>query len=62
MRCAIRRVCVSGRSPSIVFWFVPAGHLPTIPEAVERAEHLLAHGDSDVAFGWERATSVREPS
>ena len=49
-------------APSIVFWFVPAGHLPTIPEAVERAEHLLAHGDSDVAFGWERATSVREPS
>lgn len=41
--------------PYIVFWFVPVGQLPTIAEAVERADHLLAQGDSEFAFGWDWA-------
>jgi hypothetical protein len=34
-------------------WWVPAGHRPTIQEAVERLEHLKANGASEHAFGWE---------
>jgi hypothetical protein len=34
-------------------WWVPAGHRPTIEEAVERLEHLRQHGASDHAFGWQ---------
>ena len=35
-----------------VMWFVPAGHQPTIAEAMERLAHKEAHGDSEHAFGW----------
>jgi heme-degrading monooxygenase HmoA len=35
-----------------VMWWVPAGHLPSLDEALARLEHLLRHGDSDHAFGW----------
>ena len=35
-----------------VMWWVPAGHRPTLDEALERLKHLEAHGDSDQAFGW----------
>ena len=35
-----------------VMWWVPAGHRPTLDEALERLKHLEAQGDSDHAFGW----------
>lgn len=35
-----------------VMWWVPAGYKPTLEEGLKRLEHLKAHGDSDVAFGW----------
>lgn len=35
-----------------VMWWVPAGHKPTLDEALERLAHLQANGDSDHAFGW----------
>lgn len=35
-----------------VMWWVPAGHEPTLNEALERLEHLKENGDSDHAFGW----------
>ena len=35
-----------------VMWWVPAGHKPTLDEALGRLAHLEANGDSDVAFGW----------
>ncbi|QBF31343.1 DUF3291 domain-containing protein [Thalassococcus sp. S3] len=35
-----------------VMWWVPAGHHPTLEEALGRLAHLEAHGDSDHAFGW----------
>jgi hypothetical protein len=41
-----------------VMWWVPAGHLPTIAEAVERLEHLKKHGASDHAFAWEDMASA----
>jgi len=42
-----------------VMWWVPAGHRPTLDEALERLEHLKAHGDNDYAFGW---THLKEAS
>lgn len=35
-----------------VMWWVPAGHKPTLDEALARLDHLRDHGDSDHAFGW----------
>ena len=35
---------------SVVLWWVPAGHLPDTAEAVERLEHLRAHGPTPEAF------------
>lgn len=35
-----------------VMWWVPAGHRPTLDEALERLALLRANGDSDAAFGW----------
>jgi Domain of unknown function (DUF3291) len=35
-----------------VMWWVPAGHRPSLDEALERLAHLQANGDSDHAFGW----------
>lgn len=31
-------------------WWVPAGHRPTVTEAVQRLQHLRDHGPSDFAF------------
>jgi len=33
-----------------VLWWVPAGHTPSVEEAIERLEHLGAHGPSPYAF------------
>jgi hypothetical protein len=35
-----------------VMWWVPAGHKPTLAEAMDRLEHLKISGDSDHAFSW----------
>lgn len=35
-----------------VMWWVPAGHRPTLDDALARLEHLRAQGDTDHAFGW----------
>ncbi len=43
----------------LVLWQVPAGHRPTIPEAMARFRHLEAHGDSDFAFGWAHLKEAR---
>jgi hypothetical protein len=39
----------------MALWWVPAGHIPTIAEAIERLQHLREHGPSPFAF------SFREP-
>ena len=36
-----------------VMWWVPAGHRPTLDEALARLEHMKDHGASDHAFGWD---------
>ncbi|MDF1727130.1 MAG: DUF3291 domain-containing protein [Sulfitobacter sp.] len=38
----------------MALWWVPAGHLPTMAEAMERFRHLEAEGPSDYAFDWDR--------
>jgi hypothetical protein len=35
-----------------VMWWIPAGHIPTVEEAVERLELLRANGPSPSAFGF----------
>ena len=35
---------------TVVLWWVPAGHRPTVAEAIERLEHLEAHGPTPYAF------------
>ena len=42
-----------------VMWWVPAGHRPTIAEAIERLEHLKANGASEYAFAWENIASAQ---
>jgi len=45
--------------PTLVMWWVPAGHRPTLDEGVARLDHLKAHGSSDHAFGWESLPGAR---
>jgi hypothetical protein len=45
--------------PYFVMWWVPAGHRPTIEEAVARLDHLKLHGHTEHAFGWEHVASAR---
>jgi hypothetical protein len=35
---------------SLVLWWVPRGHRPTVPEAIEKLEMLRAKGPSAAAF------------
>ncbi len=42
-----------------VMWWVPAGHKPSLDEALERLAHLQANGDSDHAFGWSYLKEAR---
>jgi hypothetical protein len=36
-----------------VMWWVPAGHRPSVQEAIERLEYLRQNRPGDHAFGWE---------
>jgi hypothetical protein len=40
------------KAPFLVMWWIPAGHIPTVEEAVERLELLREHGSSPRAFGF----------
>ncbi len=43
----------------LVLWHVPAGHRPGVQEAIERLDHLKAHGPSEHAFGWQDVASAK---
>ena len=45
--------------PYFVMWRVPAGHRPSVEEAVARLDHLKEHGTSDYAFDWQTACARR---
>lgn len=47
------------REPYFVMWWIEAGHVPTLDEAMQRLEHLRRNGPSDHAFGWEDAPSAK---
>jgi Domain of unknown function (DUF3291) len=36
--------------PSVVGWWVPEGHTPSVDEAMERLAHLREHGSTPYAF------------
>ena len=36
--------------PILVLWWIPAGAIPTVPEARERLDHLRRHGPTAEAF------------
>ena len=38
--------------PYYALWWVAAGHIPSIGEAMDRLEHLRAHGESPYAFSF----------
>lgn len=42
-----------------VMWWVPAGHRPSLDEALARLAHREAEGDSDHAFGWSWLAEAR---
>lgn len=42
-----------------VMWWIPAGHHPTLDEALQRLDHLRAHGPSDFAFGWDHLKDAK---
>jgi hypothetical protein len=42
-----------------VMWWVPAGHRPSLDEALERLAHLKAAGEGDHAFGWSYLKEAR---
>ncbi len=44
----------------IAMWWIPAGHLPTIAEAIERLEHFRRYGFSPYAFGFNKPFSARD--
>jgi hypothetical protein len=42
----------------MVLWWVPAGHEPTVAEAVAKLEHLRVHGTTPEAFTFAEAFSA----
>jgi len=36
--------------PTVIGWWIPAGTIPTLAEALGRLEHFKAHGPSDTSF------------
>ncbi|MFI1566847.1 DUF3291 domain-containing protein [Streptomyces sp. NPDC020490] len=44
----------------LALWWVPAGHLPTVGEALERLAHLRAHGPSPRAFTFASSYTAAE--
>lgn len=42
----------------MVLWWVPAGHQPTVAEAVAKLDHLRVHGPSAEAFTFAEAYSA----
>jgi hypothetical protein len=45
----------SQNQATLVFWWVPEGHIPTVAEAQERLETLRKSGPSSHAFGFSEA-------
>ena len=42
----------------MVFWWIPAGHIPSVEEARDRLEFRRAHGDTPAAFSFGKSFPV----
>jgi len=47
------------KEPHFVMWWLTAGHVPTVEEALSRLAQLRAHGPGPEAFGWESLPNIR---
>lgn len=45
-------------SPTMVMWWVPAGHTPTVTEAKAKLEHLHQHGPTPHAFTFKQPFTI----
>jgi Domain of unknown function (DUF3291) len=43
----------------LVLWWIEPGTRPSLQGGVARRNHLIAHGPSDYAFGWEQLPGAR---
>ena len=41
-------------------WYVPEGHLPTVPEAEERLLYFRTHGETPFSFGFRKRFTFEE--
>jgi Domain of unknown function (DUF3291) len=44
---------------TLVLWWIPAGRRPDMAEGVARLDHLIAHGPTDYAFGWQQIAGAK---
>jgi Domain of unknown function (DUF3291) len=44
----------------MALWWIPAGHIPTPSEAIERINHIQLHGDTAFAFGFKKRFTAEE--
>lgn len=47
--------------PSLVLWWIPAGHIPTIEESPERLKRLASEGPSPEAFTFKQSFAAAAP-
>jgi hypothetical protein len=44
----------------ITQWYVPASHVPTVAEAIERLNYLRNHGETPFSFSFKKRFSIEE--
>ena len=44
---------------TLVLWWILAGHRPDMAEGIARLDHLIAHGPSEHAFGWQQLPGAK---
>lgn len=44
----------------MALWYIPNGHIPTIPEAIERLNYIRNNGETPFAFGFRKKFAIQE--
>ena len=44
----------------MALWWIPAGHIPTPAEAIERLDHIRKQGETAFAFGFKKRFTAEE--
>lgn len=47
-------------TPSVVLWWIPVGHIPTVEEAKAKLEYLHLHGPTPEAFTFKKRFTFEE--